>query len=66
MAIQRQNIAKGGQSSISAREQIIKHYMTLKANEYTYTKTIKLVDVFFPTEILMLSILFFINTMLYM
>ncbi|EEB13064.1 Type II inositol-1,4,5-trisphosphate 5-phosphatase precursor, putative [Pediculus humanus corporis] len=42
MAIQRQNIAKGGQSSISAREQIIKHYMTLKANEYTYTQNVKI------------------------
>ncbi|KAK6633561.1 hypothetical protein RUM44_004168 [Polyplax serrata] len=42
MAIQRQNIAKGGQTSISAREQIIKHYMTLKANEYTYTKVVKI------------------------
>lgn len=41
MALQRQNIAKGGHTSLAAREKIIKQYMSLKASEYTYTKTIK-------------------------
>ncbi|KAL0281009.1 UNVERIFIED_CONTAM: hypothetical protein PYX00_002139 [Menopon gallinae] len=42
MAMQRQNIAQGGQSSTEAREKTIKSYMSWKANEYTYTKTMRI------------------------